>query len=396
VSTRFVDRSSLRESLPAHARVAGAATVAILGAGAMGTAFATPLRRAGHRVRLWGTHLDTEIVHQLRAGRPHPRTAERLSPGVSVLDHRHLAAALKAADLVAIAIASEGVQFVVEAAAQRLEHPRAVLLMSKGFALHPNGRVELLTESVERILAAHGLAVPVVAVGGPCKANEVAAGRPTVSVYAATELDLAVQVARELSTVDYRIVPDDDVTGLEVAAALKNVYAVALGICDGLADLGGQPWHDLKAAVFAQAVEETSILVGQLGGRPATAIGLAGVGDLEVTGLSGRNRVYGERIGRGESPRDAISAMSAENLTVESQGTAGFARRIVEERGGRSCWARLPLLDALTRGIDAGEFDGDLGRILTEAAMPPYPPAMVADGPAQFARAPRRLKRPGE
>jgi glycerol-3-phosphate dehydrogenase (NAD(P)+) len=362
--------------------VAGAATVAILGAGAMGTAFATPLRRAGHRVRLWGTHLDTEIVHQLRAGRPHPRTAERLSPGVSVLDHRHLAAALKAADLVAIAIASEGVQFVVEAAAQRLEHPRAVLLMSKGFALHPNGRVELLTESVERILAAHGLAVPVVAVGGPCKANEVAAGRPTVSVYAATELDLAVQVARELSTVDYRIVPDDDVTGL--------------GICDGLADLGGQPWHDLKAAVFAQAVEETSILVGQLGGRPATAIGLAGVGDLEVTGLSGRNRVYGERIGRGESPRDAISAMSAENLTVESQGTAGFARRIVEERGGRSCWARLPLLDALTRGIDAGEFDGDLGRILTEAAMPPYPPAMVADGPAQFARAPRRLKRPGE
>lgn len=345
-------------------------TITILGAGAMGSAFATPASCRGYDVRLWGTHLDTAIVALLREGRVHPRTGESVPGSTTLFGHERLADALAGADLVACAIASEGVEAVISAAAPFLRAPRAVLLMSKGFAFDPQGRVELLTDTVARLLGAHGVTSPVVAVGGPCKANEVAAGRPTATVYAAEDLDLAVRLADELSTSDYRIEADDDPIGVEIAAALKNVFAIALGICDGLADRNGQPWHDLKAAVFAESVAEMARLIELVGGRPSTAIGLAGTGDLEVTGLSGRNRVYGELIGRGAAPRDAFEQMRSQQLTVEGHAAARYCRRLVEERGGPSFWDLVPLLELLTRSLETGSFGEAVERALANAVLP--------------------------
>lgn len=344
--------------------------ITILGAGAMGSAFATPASRRGFDVRLWGTHLDTTIVALLREGRAHPRTGEHVPGHISIFGHEQLADALAGADLVACAVASEGVQAVIGAAAPLLRAPRAILLMSKGFAFDPEGRVELLTDSVGRLLGAQGITSPVVAVGGPCKANEVAAARATATVYAASDLDLAVRLADELSTEDYRIEADDDPIGLEIAAALKNVFAIALGICDGLADGNSQPWHDLKAAVFAESVTEIARVIELVGGRPTTAFGLAGTGDLEVTGLSGRNRVFGELVGQGATPRDALEQMRAQELTVEGHAAAGFARRLVEERGGASFWRLVPLLELLTRSLDVGSFGQAVERVLANAVLP--------------------------
>ena len=107
---------------------------------------------------------------------------------------------------------------------------------------------------------------------------------------------------------------------------MKNVYAIALGVADGLQEAHGRPYHDLKAATFAQAVRELVVLTELLGGRAATATGLAGVGDLEVTGLSGRNKVYGQRLGRGEPAADALAAMAAAEQTVEGVPAARLAR----------------------------------------------------------------------
>jgi glycerol-3-phosphate dehydrogenase (NAD(P)+) len=361
----------------------------ILGAGAMGSAFGTPATRAGFEVNLWGTRLDTEIVAELRAGRPHPRTGAALPDGVRVFDHLELERALAGSATVACAIASEGVRDVLTAAAAALAEarsiPRAVLLMSKGFADDPEGRVELLTEAAARALAERGIATPVVAVGGPCKANEVAAGTPTASVYAAADQALARRLAGELATDDYAIEPSRDPTGVEVAAALKNVFAIALGICDGLTVRTGLPRHDLKAAAFARAVAEIAAVVTMCGGDAATAYGLAGVGDLEVTGLSGRNRAYGELIGGGMSPGAAFEKMAAEGLTVEGRYAAPFAARLVAERAVvATAWAgsiaepsrpgtavRTPLLDFLAGGLAAGSFGDDVERALARAVLPP-------------------------
>lgn len=346
--------------------------IAVLGAGAMGSAIATPLRRAGLEVRLWGTHLDTEIVGLLRSGKPHPRTGEQLPTGVEIFDHDQLADCLQGAGLVVIAVSSEGVKPTVEAAAPLLGEPRAVLLLSKGFTIDPAGRAELLIDTAERILTDGGVTSPVVAVGGPCKASEVAAGRTTTAVYAARDLRTAWRVGAELRSDEYGVETVDDVVGLESAAALKNVYAVGLGMCDGLADLGGQPWNGLKAMLFARALVEMSTIAEMLGGESDTVLGLAGTGDLELTGTAGRNCAYGRLIGGGSTPDEALAAMLAQGATVEGHAASTLARRLVLERAGVEFLKRVPLLAALSTCIGAGRTRSDIARMLAGAARPPY------------------------
>ena len=323
-------------------------TVAILGAGAMGSALATPAVAAGNRVRLWGTWLDGELLAELRAGRPHPRTGVPADPRVELHDAGALAAALDGADLVAVAISSDGVLEVVRRAAAALAPGTPLLLCTKGFGRHPDGAVDLLPPLVA---AAHGpmaAACPVVAVGGPCKANEVAAGRPTAAVFAGPDPAVVTRCARALATPAYRVACSDDLAGVEAAAATKNVYAIAVGVCHGLTEAGGEPWHDLAAATFAQAVAEMRRLAAALGGREETVLGLAGLGDLEVTSLSGRNRVFGARVGRGEPPGQALTAMAAAGQTVEGVPAARLALELASALG----MGGLPLLAAVNRVLD--------------------------------------------
>ena len=336
------------------------ATVTILGAGAMGSALATPAVAAGNRVRLWGTWLDGGILAELRAGRPHPRTGVAVDPRVELHDAGGLAAALDGADLVALAISSEGVLEVARrAAAAGLASGIPLPLCTKGFGRRPDGRVGLLPDLVA---AAAGGSCPVVAVGGPCKANEVAAGRPTAAVFAGTDEAAVERCARVLGTPAYRVERSRDLDGVEAAAATKNVYAIAVGVCHGLTEAGGEPWHDLAAATFARAVAEMRRLAVALGGREETVLGLAGVGDLEVTSLSGRNRVFGTRVGRGEPPAEALAAMAAAGQTVEGVPAARLARDLAAQLA-----LDLPLLAAVNRILDGAP---DPAALLAGAVLP--------------------------
>lgn len=321
------------------------ATVTVLGAGAMGSALATPAAAAGNRVRLWGTWLDDDLLAALRAGRPHPRTGVLLAPGVGLHDAAGLDAALDGADLVAVAISSDGVLEVVRRAAAALTPGTPLLLCTKGFGRRPGGTVDLLPPLVAAELPA---ACPVVAVGGPCKANEVAAGRPTAAVFAGDDPAVVAGCARALTTPAYRVACSGDLAGVEAAAATKNVYAIAVGVCHGLTEAGGEPWHDLAAATFTQAVAEMRRLAVAAGGHEETVLGLAGTGDLEVTSLSGRNRVFGARVGRGEPPAAALAAMAAAGQTVEGVPAARLARDLATQLG----LGDLPLLAAVNRVLD--------------------------------------------
>lgn len=131
---------------------------------------------------------------------------------------------------------------------------------------------------------------------------------------------------------------------------MKNVYAIALGLADGLEEGSGFPHHNLKAATFAQAVREMSELSKALGANPVTAYGLAGVGDLEVTGLSGRNKVYGLRIGRRAG---SGSTRCDDRCRAAGVPAAGLAKLLVEQYG-QGLSDGLPLLAAVRR-IIAGE-----------------------------------------
>jgi glycerol-3-phosphate dehydrogenase (NAD(P)+) len=344
------------------------AVITVLGAGAMGSALTRPAADAGNQVRLWGTWLDDDLLAELRANRPHPRTGVPVDPRVRLHDAPDLAAALAGADLVAIAVRSEGVLGVLSRAAPRLVPGTPLLLASKGFGRAPDGRVRLLPPLIEQALPA---SCPVVAVAGPCKANEVAAGRPTAAVFACQDLAVAAGCAKTLGTAAYRVQVGDDVAGVEVAAATKNVYAIALGACDGLAEVGGQPWHDLAAAAFVQAVAEMRRLAVALGGREESVLGLAGVGDLEVTRLSGRNQRYGARLGRGEVPGDALAAMSAAGQTVEGVAAARLVLELAGTHPDMPPPEALPLLAAVVRLLDGTSSTGVTAALLADAALPP-------------------------
>jgi glycerol-3-phosphate dehydrogenase (NAD(P)+) len=132
------------------------------------------------------------------------------------------------------------------------------------------------------------------------------------------------------------------------------------------------PWHDLKSAVFAQAVREMAELAVAVGGSAATVYGLAGTGDLQVTGLSGRNRAYGERLGAGEGAQEALEAMTAAEQTVEGVAAVGMATALAEQLFPDAP-ARLPLLYAVA-GMIAGTAD-PLTQLAAAALPPPLPPA---------------------
>jgi glycerol-3-phosphate dehydrogenase (NAD(P)+) len=280
-----------------------------------------------------------------------------LAAGTSLFSSGELDDALAGADACVLAVSSEGVVAVAEmlVASGGLSSCRALLLTSKGFSADGDRRVRLLPDALRELASeTAGELPPIVAVGGPCKANEVAAGTWTASIFGCRDREVAKWCAATIATDGYRPAVTDDETGVEICAPMKNVYAIALGMADGLGERHDHPFHDLKAAVFAQAVAELGVLVALVGARPETAIGLAGVGDLEVTGLSGRNKVYGSRIGRGEGAAKALEAMRAAEQTVEGVPAARLAGTLVDQRDA-SAWRSLPLLRAVLEVVDGAD-----------------------------------------
>ncbi len=330
--------------------------VAILGAGAMGSALVTPLVHNGHDVRLWGTELDDGYLEAIRAGKPHPRLGLVSGAGARLFASHQLADALDGATLAVLAVTSTAALSVFAHVLPALGAGVPVAIVSKGFADDGVGPVRLFPEALAGL---SGDGRPFVGIGGPCKANEVAAGWPTVAVFGALDGALRERCAAAFGTDLYVVVVTDDLTGLELAAATKNAYAIALGACDGLALREGHPWHNLKAALFAQAIGEMRLLARALGGRDDTIIGPAGVGDLEVTGLSGRNRALGELIGQGTPGDQAIAMMEQSGQTVEGPAAARAAWRLVsqlEGQGSKAQAAAYPLLAALV-ALLAGQGD---------------------------------------
>jgi glycerol-3-phosphate dehydrogenase (NAD(P)+) len=313
----------------------------------MGTALVTPLASNGHEVVLWGTERDGEIVAALQAGKAHPRLRVALPPDVAIRAASGAADALRGAEIVVVAITSDAVRPVLRGLAPHLGAPRSLVTVAKGFDAGRDGMgVEILPETLGEFSSA-----PVVAVGGPAKANEVAHGQPTAVVFGSRYPGALAFVRSTFQTPVYRIESTDDLDGLEMCAAMKNAFAIALGIPDGLEQRTGKPHHNLRAALFPRAVAEMGMLASLYAGRAETAYGLAGAGDLLVTITSGRNRLLGERIGLGERADEAVQALTGQGTTIEGFPAVAFGRRLYREAvtTGRIAEGSMPLLDATWR-----------------------------------------------
>jgi glycerol-3-phosphate dehydrogenase (NAD(P)+) len=326
--------------------------VTILGAGDMGTALLTPLHANRHELRLWGTERDLAIVDALERGEPHPRLGVSLPPGTAIFHHDQATAALAGAEIVVVAITSNAIRHVIGRIGAALGAPRAIVVVGKGFDAGPTGDdVLLLPDAIGEVSES-----PVVVVGGPSIAREVALGIPTAATFGGADA-AALKFARDaFATPAYYVETTDDVAGLEVSAAMKNAYGVAIGIADGIEKRTGLPHHNMRAALFPLAVGEMGLLAESLGGRRETVAGLSGAGDLQVTVTSGRNRLLGERIGMGLSGAEAFQELSTAGTTTEGYLATAFGHRLARRAVpvGDAIGRHFPLLDALYRILYEG------------------------------------------
>lgn len=328
--------------------------ILVLGAGVMGAAFCVPAADRGHSVALVGTHLDRDLIDGLRATGAHPRLRAPLPAGVTPFQHDELAAAFaEPPDLVICGVSTPGVDWAAARLAAYLPAGVPVALLTKGIGTDP-GRIELLPEVFARGLPWAG---PIGAVGGPCIAGELAVRRPTAAVIGFREGALAARWSAALATPYYQLRATDDLAGLEVCAALKNFYAIGVSTAAGRLErdpaANGAALHNMAASLFNQAVAELARLVAVAGGRPATAFGLPGLGDLHVTTQAGRNSRLGRLLGGGMTCAEALAGPLA-GETVEGA--------LVAERLG-------PPLAALAARGELDQADVPLARAIVAAVV---------------------------
>lgn len=326
------------------------ANVVIIGAGAMGSALTVPLMKNGNEVHLWGTELDEEIITALKNGENHPKHNHLLPKGIKTYYAHQLQEAMEHAEIVIMAIISDALGMIFKRVIPYLHEGMVVVSVSKGFDYSSLGDIIILPQVLEELLPCSLKSkISIVGVGGPCKAIEVVWESPTSVTYACRKIEIVKRVQPIIMTDRYRVEVTADIMGTEICAAMKNAYAVGLGVAEGFKKQGGFLHNNTKSAVFTFAIAEMAILVESLGGNLASVVGLPGVGDLEVTGEAGRNRTLGEVIGSGLQAKDAIKKMQNEGITVEGYSAIRFGYELIKqlETEGKSEMKAFPLLKGL-------------------------------------------------
>ncbi len=295
--------------------------IAVLGAGAWGTALAISLaRRGGHEIILWSHSIPlADQLNDLGENLPY-LPGFTLPAGIDVTPD--LPAAIFEADILLCVMPSQHLRRTIGEIAPLLTRDQILLTAAKGLEETSCLRMSQVIAS----LTSNRCAV----LSGPSFAQEVAAGIPTAVVVAAAQPSLAQAIQREFSSSSLRIYTNDDVAGVELGGALKNVIAIAAGVVNGL-NLG----HNSSAALITRGIAEITRLAIACGGHRQTLSGLAGLGDLVLTcnGSLSRNRSVGVELGRGHHLPDILAGMHgkvAEGIRTTSAALSLASRYAVE------------------------------------------------------------------
>ncbi len=299
---------------------------AVIGAGAWGTALADRLARNSHQVCVWA--YESDVVESINASH-----TNRFLPGVrldgAVRASGRIGDAVRDAECIVMVAPSHVTRAVAEAARAHVPPGALVVVASKGIEQHTLAR---MTEVVGSVFETE---TPVALIG-PSFAAEVVRGQPTAVVAASTDRSAAEFVQAAFHSPVFRVYTVHDVVGAELGGAVKNVMAIATGVCEGL-DLG----FNARAALITRGLAEMTRLGIALGAERETFAGLAGLGDLVLTctGSLSRNRALGVEIGRGKSLDEALAGRQ----TVAEGVITTRSVQALSARAG----VRMPIVDAV-------------------------------------------------
>ena len=316
---------------------------AVVGAGAWGTALASVLASQGHDVCIWAH--EPEVAEEIRTFHVNSTFLPDAPLDHSLRATSDLADAVAGASLIVYAPPSHVLRRIAQRAAPSVMSGSIVVVATKGIE---DGTLSLTSE----IAAQEHEGCSVVALSGPSFAAEVVRGQPTAVVAASRDEASRIAVQRAFSRPTFRVYTSDDVTGVAVGGALKNVVAIAAGISEGLG-LGFNP----RAALITRALAEMTRLGVALGARAETFAGLTGIGDLVLTctGALSRNRALGEALGRGETLEQALAGRQT---VAEGVQTARTAHALAQRVG-----VEMPIVAAVHRVLFENQ---DPRQVLTE------------------------------
>ena len=283
--------------------------IVVIGAGAMGTAFAYHCLDKNHDINIVGTHLENDFLDSLlKNKRFHPGLNINIPEGINLIKYEKFDIIFSTnVDLIVLGISSKGIEWVADQLYRVYKGKKLpnLLMLTKGLNIY-NNNYELLVDKLERLLFEKGIKeVNISAVGGPCLATGLANRVHSSVVIANKDISVAKKIANLLNTNYYHTSYSDDLNGVEVSAAIKNIFSMAVGAAKGLCsnnineEIREKNYLNTASALIKQSVQEMEIFVEHLKGKKETVKGLAGLGDLYVSSGGGRNSLMGSYIGQG-------------------------------------------------------------------------------------------------
>lgn len=331
--------------------------IAIIGAGAWGTAISIVLgRSARHDVRLWA--YEKEVRDSIESA----RTNSVFLPGQqipgAVRSTGDFAEALSGAEIVVSAMPSQHCRRLFQQMAPHLRSDTLVVSATKGLEQTTLLR---MSEVICQVANGRKMSCRVGAMSGPTFAAEVARGDPTAITIASQDSGLSTTIQREFTDPAFRVYTNEDVVGVELGGSLKNIIAIAAGVCHGL-NLG----HNSVAALITRGLAEITRVAVACGGRAETLAGLAGLGDLVLTctGALSRNRSVGVELGRGRKLPEIVAGMHG--MVAEGIFTTNAAVQLAKARG-----VEMPITEQMHAVLNEGKSPRDaIQTLMTRTSKP--------------------------
>ena len=327
--------------------------IVIIGAGAMGTAFALPCLDNNHDINIVGTHLENDFIEKLKKNRNiHPGLNTEIPDQIKIFKFEKFDELLNSnIDLIVLGISSKGIEWVADQLSRLFKGKNLpnLLMLTKGLSIHEKN-YELLVDKLERLLLSKDITnINLSAVGGPCLAPGLANRVHSGVVIANKDLNTAKSLSKMLKTNYYHTTPSPDINGVEVCAAIKNIFSMVIGAASGLNKVKpkGNLYLNTSATLVKQSVYEMEVFAEFLKGKKETVKGLAGLGDLYVSSGGGRNAKMGSYIGNGLTFSEAKKT-KMENITVEG---ADLAKEIGKKVNEDFDEKKLPLMLAMINAI---------------------------------------------
>tara|TARA_B100000965_G_scaffold406162_1_gene443609 strand:+ start:4279 stop:5307 length:1029 start_codon:yes stop_codon:yes gene_type:complete len=298
--------------------------IVIIGAGAMGSAFTVPCIDNNNEVILVGTHLEDDLIKKIKSNNNlHPTLKIKLPLKLKIESFEKLKSILESkVDLIVAGVSSIGIDWFVDQIANDYRKDLPIILLTKGLAIVENELVTL-SDKIKKLLLEKGhKEVNISAIKGPCLAAGLANKMRTGTVIANPNIKEAQMLKKIIATNYYSTEISNDLIGVELSSAIKNIYSMLIGASEGLSnsnapkEIKSKYYLNTSASLIHRSISEMVEFVSNYGGRAETVYGLAGLGDLYVSAIGGRNSLMGKYLGDGHLFKDAKEKFM-KDITVE-------------------------------------------------------------------------------